>query len=148
MLCRRRSGDGSGRRGPSSRVSGAIRETEGPMRNSKPMRSQGSGRWNDVRRRIGRARPFWFGLLDSLSQRTKAKPDHPRPARRRHLAEPLERRLLFIATTGIADWVSDGPSPTNQGQVRGLDSQFNPVSGAVAALAPHPTNPDVLYIAS
>ena len=54
---------------------------------------------------------------------------------------------MFVATvSGIASWTSLGPSPINQGQVRGMAAQFNPVTGAVNAVAPHPTNPDVLYV--
>src|SRR5258706_7555514 len=58
--------------------------------------------------------------------------------------ETLEdRRLLSISVVGIPDWVEQGPAPTNGGQ----DFTFNdnPVSGAVSALAAHPTNSDILY---
>jgi hypothetical protein len=75
--------------------------------------------------------------------------ERPRTSRPPDFAEPLEQRLLFVATvSGIAGWTSLGPSPINQGQVRGMPAQFNPVTGAVNAVAPHPTDPDVLYVAA
>jgi len=47
-------------------------------------------------------------------------------------------------------WNQAGPAPIEFGNtvglVRGLDSQNNPSVGAVHSLAPHPTNPDILYI--
>lgn len=43
-------------------------------------------------------------------------------------------------------WSLRGPQPTLNGQVEGIPDR--PVTGAVEALAPHPTNPDILYAAS
>ena len=63
---------------------------------------------------------------------------------RQAVCESLEdRRLLSVSVIGIPDWVEQGPAPTNGGQ----DFTFNdnPVSGAVSALAAHPTNSDILY---
>ncbi|HEV8293422.1 MAG TPA: hypothetical protein VGP94_15905, partial [Tepidisphaeraceae bacterium] len=54
-----------------------------------------------------------------------------------------DRRLLSISVIGIPDWVEQGPAPTNGGQDNTFNS--NPVSGAVNALAAHPTNSDILY---
>src|SRR6058998_2778810 len=55
-----------------------------------------------------------------------------------------DRRLLSgVSVVGIPNWVEQGPAPTNGGQ----DFTFgdNQVSGAVNALAAHPTNSDILY---
>ncbi len=43
-------------------------------------------------------------------------------------------------------WIERGPAPTTSAQVR-VPPDFE-VAGAVHALAPHPTNPDILYAAS
>ena len=59
--------------------------------------------------------------------------------------EPLEgRTLLAISTFGIPSWLDQGPGPTLGGQVTlpGGD----PVSGAIEAIAPHPTNPSIIYV--
>lgn len=43
-------------------------------------------------------------------------------------------------------WIALGPAPAHSGQVEGISNR--PVSGAVNALAPHPSNADILYIAA
>ena len=48
------------------------------------------------------------------------------------------------APTGGSIWVPQGPSPTRNGQVEGI---FNgEVVGCIHAVAPHPTNPDILFL--
>src|SRR5687767_134836 len=95
------------------------------------------------------SRRSWFGRLLRPSSGGTPTPYRSRTSCSSYRAEPLEQRLLLVATvSGIADWQSLGPSPINQGQVRGMDAQLNPVTGAVNAVAPHPTNPDVLYVAT
>ena len=41
-------------------------------------------------------------------------------------------------------WAGEGPGPSENGQVEGIPNL--PVTGAVNALAPHPTDPSVLYL--
>jgi hypothetical protein len=68
-----------------------------------------------------------------------------RPARPLHFCEALEaRQLLAISTFGIPTWAAQGPAPTTGGQVTlpGGD----PVSGAIEAIAPHPTDPSTIYV--
>jgi hypothetical protein len=49
----------------------------------------------------------------------------------------------LTATAGT--WTAQGPGPSRYGQVENLDPD-NEVSGAVHALAAHPTNADILYL--
>lgn len=58
---------------------------------------------------------------------------------RRLRFEPLEERALLA-------WVAQGPGPMNQGSNVDNVSPNNEVSGAVHAIAAHPTNADILYI--
>jgi photosystem II stability/assembly factor-like uncharacterized protein len=54
--------------------------------------------------------------------------------------ERLEGRAL------LSSWVEQGPAPIGySSMVEGMDAQYSPVAGAVEALAPDPSNPDVLY---
>ena len=59
--------------------------------------------------------------------------------------ETLEPRLLLsITTTGIPDWVEQGPGLITNGQV---DIGANdPVVGAIETIAAHPTDPDIAYM--
>jgi hypothetical protein len=57
--------------------------------------------------------------------------------------ERLEERLALSFT-----WVPQGPGPLLNGQPLGLEPQGNPDVGAINALAPDPTNPDLLYAAT
>lgn len=63
--------------------------------------------------------------------------------------------LAVLAVCGAAcslahaqPWQNVGPGPAEFGQVENLLNQNNEVAGAVRGLAPHPTNPDVLYVGS
>lgn len=65
--------------------------------------------------------------------------------------------LLWIALAASADaqtvggaWTNVGPAPAVGGQTEGLisGSNANEVTGAVEAVAAHPTNADILYIAA
>ncbi|MFI5378942.1 MAG: right-handed parallel beta-helix repeat-containing protein, partial [Tepidisphaerales bacterium] len=66
-----------------------------------------------------------------------------------HAAEPLEeRRLLSIpGFSGIPEW-SSGSVPELQNGNMIVPDQNNPVSGAVNALVPIPTDPNTLYAAT
>src|SRR5262249_36491661 len=70
--------------------------------------------------------------------------------RRRPSLEPLEARTLLSTATllGVPDWVNQGPGPIANGQAAGLHAGGidNPVAGAVSAIAPHPTNPKIVYV--
>jgi hypothetical protein len=85
----------------------------------------------------------------ALSISTGRRRPQPRrtPARRPQL-EQLEGRALLAA------WVQQGPAAVFGGQVEGIvgggtaASPNNPVSGAVEALAAHPTDPNILYAAT
>lgn len=68
----------------------------------------------------------------------------------------INLKIARVATAGFAaavtslaaanSWAPLGPAPIRDGQSEGIG--VNPVSGAVQALAPHPSNPQVLYIGS
>ncbi len=45
-----------------------------------------------------------------------------------------------------ATWVAQGHGPATGGQVEGLGAQGNPVTGAVHAVVPHPTDGNILWI--
>src|SRR5215471_17254733 len=63
-----------------------------------------------------------------------------RPVRPRLQVERLEDRLTPSTT-----WVEQGPGPIlGSGLTEGMPG--NPVSGAVEAIAVHPTNPDIVYV--
>src|SRR6266540_2736528 len=49
-----------------------------------------------------------------------------------------------IATANIAQWAEQGPGPIHNGQLTGIPDR--PVSGAIQALLPHPTDPNIIYI--
>src|SRR5947208_1741506 len=83
----------------------------------------------------------YHGYLNGLARIT----DHctrsrPRAARRRAwAAETLEGRTL------LSSWIEQGPGPILNGDVEGMEAQHGSVAGAVEALAPDPSNPDILY---
>ena len=56
--------------------------------------------------------------------------------------ESLENRLLLSGTP--AEWFSQGPGPTLNGQTEGIADA--PVVGAIHTVAAHPTDADTLYI--
>jgi photosystem II stability/assembly factor-like uncharacterized protein len=63
-------------------------------------------------------------------------------------AEPIEARSGAI-TPPAAVWVAQGPAPMRNGQsVTQPTSNQNPVTGAVQALATHPSNANILYAAT
>jgi hypothetical protein len=65
---------------------------------------------------------------------------------RRLRAEQLEDRTVpAIIQDGIPNWLTAGPFPSTNGQTSGLPD--NPVTGAVQAITPHPTNPNILFAA-
>jgi hypothetical protein len=67
------------------------------------------------------------------------------PSRKSFLLEPLESRILLSAELfGVPIWDPQGPAPTTDGQASG--SPDDAVTGSVNAAAPHPTNPDILYV--
>ena len=61
--------------------------------------------------------------------------------------------LLHFAANPLAlagpPWVQQGPGPTINGQDEGITTPLgnNPVSGCIQAVAPHPTDPTILYVA-
>jgi hypothetical protein len=71
----------------------------------------------------------------------------PRPApRSRPFLERLEDRSLpTITLTGVPSWLTQGPGPITAGQVEGI-APDGPVSGAVNAIAVHPSQPGTLLI--
>jgi hypothetical protein len=68
------------------------------------------------------------------------------PRRQKLSLETLESRLLLsVDLAGIPNWVEQGPGPTTDGQVS-FPLSDDEVSGAVEAIAPHPTDPNIIYI--
>ena len=59
---------------------------------------------------------------------------------------PTGWEQTYPGATSTASWVTAGPTGITGGQVEGMTAQSNPVSGAVHALAAHPTNADILYL--
>src|SRR5262249_48784325 len=58
--------------------------------------------------------------------------------RRSPVRETLEARLV------LSTWVQQGPGPILDGQDEGLNR--NPVSGAIEAIAPSATDPNLVYV--
>jgi hypothetical protein len=78
-------------------------------------------------------------------QASKRKRTKSLPSRTGFLLEPLESRILLSADLfGVPIWDPQGPAPTTDGQASA--SPDDAVTGSVNAVAPHPTNPDILYI--
>ena len=79
-----------------------------------------------------------------------AKKPIKRLPRRSLRFETLEDRKLLAVTSllGLPVWTEQGPSQIRDGQVVGLAAQNNPVAGAIEAIAAHPTNVDIVYIAA
>jgi hypothetical protein len=68
----------------------------------------------------------------------------PRAAGRLLRMEELEDRTApAIIQQGIPNWLPAGPAPAINGAVTGIPE--SPATGAVEALAPHPTNPNILF---
>lgn len=74
--------------------------------------------------------------------------DPARTARRpTRLARFISALLgAMTAGPGLADWVEQGPGPTINGQTEGLKDTHNPVSGAINAVVPDPSNANILYV--
>lgn len=76
-----------------------------------------------------------------------SNPLRPRRARAGVLAALLLAPVPDLpAQTVGGPWFNDGPRPAHNGPVENIPNR--PVTGAVEALAPHPTDPNVLYAAS
>ncbi len=65
------------------------------------------------------------------------EPDTPTPPR-------VPGSVAAPAMIGGGVWLAEGPSPSRFGQVEGITDRE--VVGAVHAIAPHPSDPDVLYV--
>ncbi|MFI5380371.1 MAG: WD40/YVTN/BNR-like repeat-containing protein, partial [Tepidisphaerales bacterium] len=70
------------------------------------------------------------------------------------VCETLECRRLLAVISGVPVWQFDGPSPIVDGgsaipgapAQNGASDQSNPVIGAIQALAPDPSHPNILYV--
>lgn len=67
------------------------------------------------------------------------------------LAAIAAASALTLAAEGdtravTSTWVNLGPAPAHQGQVEGITNR--PVTGAVNAVVPHPSNADILFVAA
>ena len=71
---------------------------------------------------------------------------------RRIFFEPLEdRRLLAITLTGVPNWIEQGPGPALHGSALVRENGVavpGPAAGAIEAIAPHPANPDIVFVAA
>lgn len=62
-----------------------------------------------------------------------------------YTVEQLEQRtMLSVTVTGIPNWTEQGPGPIQGGQVTGITDR--PVTGAVHAIAVHPTDASTIWI--
>lgn len=73
-----------------------------------------------------------------------AEPVDPAEYREPKLPPPRPDQDKRVPEVVMASWVDRGPGPTRSAQVRVPPN--NEVSGAIHALAPHPSNADILYI--
>jgi hypothetical protein len=78
----------------------------------------------------------------------------PRHAPARAAEAPLPRHPIVVPRHAVRSrssfgglWVAQGPAPASDGQSENA-APDDEVSGAVHAVAPHPTDPDTLYIGS
>lgn len=63
--------------------------------------------------------------------------------------EALEARVApTVDLSTLPTWFEQGPGAIRGGQAFGAGIQANKVSGAVQAIAAHPTNPDIIYVGS
>ena len=53
--------------------------------------------------------------------------------------------LTFDTSFACSKWFSQGPGLSTNGDLN-ISAQAHPTSGGVSAIAPHPTNPNTLYI--
>src|SRR5262245_8081424 len=87
-------------------------------------------------------------LIRTPSHYTGRKARRNKSAKWSPRLEVLESRdLPNIDLTSVGVWLERGPGPIvgGDGANVGGTHQDNPVAGAVEALAPHPTNKDILY---
>lgn len=79
------------------------------------------------------------------NNRRSSKVSWGRAVRRGLRIEQLEDRLApAIIQDGIPNWLSAGPAPTINGGVTGMID--SPNTGAVEAISPHPTDPNILFV--
>ena len=71
--------------------------------------------------------------------------DEVRRTERRMMLETLDERRVLTIDLASVTWTEQGPGPIENGQTEGLGGQNNPVTGAVEAIAPHPTDADILF---
>jgi photosystem II stability/assembly factor-like uncharacterized protein len=58
-----------------------------------------------------------------------------------------DRVLPSVSSQGLPAWIEQGPGPITGGEVQGIPPN-NPVAGGVQAIAAHPTNADIVYVAT
>jgi hypothetical protein len=91
--------------------------------------------------------PFSFArsLYNAFTRGHAGDTKFSKPPKRHFRIEPIENRLLLsVDLIGIPDWIEEGPGPTTGGQVTLFPN--DPVSGAIEAVAPHPTDPNIIYV--
>ena len=76
--------------------------------------------------------------------RSRRRPAQASRFLRPHLERLEDRRVLAAPPI----WQFQGPAPILEGQVEGMQPQLSPVSGAAHAVVPHPTNSEMMYVAS
>ncbi|HET7434970.1 MAG TPA: Calx-beta domain-containing protein [Thermoanaerobaculia bacterium] len=61
-------------------------------------------------------------------------------------SKPIDHAAVAAQSLTVVGgtWVSQGPSPINNGQSEGMTNR--PQMGAIEAIAPHPTNADIIWI--
>lgn len=89
------------------------------------------------------------GKGKSRTDKPQSKTNLTKRNRRLLAVEPLEdRTLMAFNLTSLPTWTDQGPGRViNSSNPQGL-AQNNQVVGAIEALAPHPSNPDILYAGS
>src|SRR4051812_43987894 len=76
-------------------------------------------------------------------------PAHRHPAGRclrRGRRPPVPQRRSPVGRPMTGAWTRQGPRPTTGGQVEGIVDKE--VVGAIKAVAPHPSDPDIVYAGS
>jgi len=87
-----------------------------------------------------------FALVAGLLALGCAGSDPPSPASESATAAPADDTITIQAALNLngASWVAQGPAPMIHGQAFTVNPD-NPVTGAVHAVAPHPTNASIVY---
>src|SRR5437868_1866099 len=101
---------------------------------------------NQYRCVLGRMRAHEFREAHPVSP-GRAADSRPSRTRRdpRIKVEQLENRvMLSVTVTGVPDWLEQGPGPITGSMVTGIPNQ--PVTGAVSAIATHPTNANIIWV--